>query len=653
MKISTNKKSLIIFSTILIVLLLIIFINYHAYFSGDSFNYSEFIIAIISCIIACAFFCIKIEFKDKINSVFSIISFILSILFSYMIVELLNQNSLFALNLNRLMFNFIIIIFLHLFIYAISNKLNLTIILSNSIVLTIGITNYVVTCFRGTPLVPWDILSFKTAIHVAGTYTFQINNYLLLAISLFLLILSIGTKVKYYYKNKKANTILRFIIILIILICTLFFYKSDIIDRFDFETNLWEPRTESINNGFLASFVKQTKNLFNEKPENYSISKIENILLETNENSNNYINTNNELDNPNIIVIMSESFSDLTVNGSFETSEECIPYFKSLEKNTIRGYTYVSVFGGQTPNSEWEFLTNNSMAFMPHRTVPYQQYIRTKSYSLANTLKSQGYTANAIHPWYGSGYRRNAIYPLLGFDSFESLETLNNLDYLRTYPTDLSIYKYITNQFENKNSDEKIFDFVVTMQNHSGYDLPGYDSTIFLEDIDNCPRVEQYLSLIKESDLALEYLIDYFKNYDEKTIILLFGDHQPPYLEDEFWNTIMQDSSDEKTKYITPFVLWANYDIDEEYIDKISLNYLSMLLLDTANLQTTPYIEFLRNIRSKLPVITGNGYIDNDGNYYTFDSENEYSQLLHDYQIIQYNNVFDRKNIVNDFFKPN
>ena len=91
-------------------------------------------------------------------------------------------------------------------------------------------------------------------------------------------------------------------------------------------------------------------------------------------------------------------------------------YFYSLEKNTIRGNTYVSVFGGQTPNLEWEFLTNNSMAFMPHRTVPYQQYIRKKSYSLATTLKAQGYVANAIHPWYGSGYRRN-----ISMDSYNTI----------------------------------------------------------------------------------------------------------------------------------------------------------------------------------------------------------------------------------------
>lgn len=69
------------------------------------------------------------------------------------------------------------------------------------------------------------------------------------------------------------------------------------------------------------------------------------------------------------------------------------------------------------------------------------------------------------------------------------------------------------------------------MQNHSGYQMSW----------DNLPRevwltgslegrfqtVNQYLSLIYQSDLAFEYLIDYFSQVEEPTMILLFGDHQP------------------------------------------------------------------------------------------------------------------------------
>ena len=648
MKISTNKKRLIISSIILLITILLISFNYRAYIIDNNFNYLFFSLSIITSFFACALFAIKIETSSKMQLIISIMSLIISIIFSYIIIELLNKNDLFDLYIRRLTFNFIVIIFLHLFIYAICNKTNLTIIIVNSFIFILGIVNYVIVCFRGTPFVPWDILSIKTAAYVASSYTFSFSYHLLLAISLFIFIISLALKANYTFtKKEKLSLVLRLACILIISIITIVFYQTDIINYFDFENNLWKPKDEYANNGFLASFIKQSKNLFNEKPENYSIQNLENIISEKDYTS---IIEESE-DSPNIVVIMSESFSDLTVNGEFETSEEYMSYFYSLKENTIRGNTYVSVFGGQTPNSEWEFLTNNSMAFMPYRTVPYQQYIRKPSYSLANTLKAQGYTANAIHPWYGSGYRRNAIYPLLGFDSFESLETLEDLEYIRKYPTDLSTYKNIIKQFENKSEDEKIFNFTVTMQNHSGYDLEGYESTVFLTDIENCPRVEQYLSVMQESDKALKYLINYFENYNEKTIILFFGDHQPPYFEDEFWETIMKDPTNETTKYITPFFLWANYDIEEKYIDKISLNYLSILLMDTAGLNTTAYMNFLRNMQTEIPVITGNGYIDNENNYYTFDVENQYSDMIHKYELLQYNNVFDYKNRINSFFE--
>ena len=648
MKISTNKKRIIISSVVLVITILLIVFNYKSYIINNNFNYFLFLLSIITCILSCALLAIKLEIPQKIQIIISIIATIASIVFSYIIIELLNKNNLFDLYIRRLIFNFIVIISLHLFIYALCNRINLSIIITNSLVFILGVVNYVVVCFRGTPLVPWDILSIKTAAYVASSYTFSFSYHLLFAICLFIFIIALALKATYNFKKRgKLNLALRFAFILIISITTIVFYQTDVINYFDFENNLWKPKDEYANNGFLASFVKQSKNLINEKPENYSIKHLENLISEKD-----YITqTKPTEETPNIVVIMSESFSDLTVNGNFETSEEYMSYFYSLKENTIRGNTYVSVFGGQTPNSEWEFLTNNSMAFMPYRTVPYQQYIRKSSPSLATTLKAQGYTANAIHPWYGSGYRRNAIYPLLGFDSFESIETLEDLEYIRKYPTDLSTYKEIIKQFENKSEDKKIFNFTVTMQNHSGYDLEGYDSTVFLTDIENCPRVEQYLSVMKESDKALEYLINYFENYNEKTIILFFGDHQPPYFEDEFWETIMEDPTNETTKYITPFFLWANYDIEEKYIDKISLNYLSILLMDTAGLTTTPYMNFLRNMQSQIPVITGNGYIDNENNYYTFDTENKYSDIIKQYELIQYNNVFDYKNRINKLFE--
>lgn len=190
-------------------------------------------------------------------------------------------------------------------------KLNLSIILSNLIIFVLGIINYTVTCFRGTPFVPWDILSIKTAVYVAGSYTFSFNHYILLATALFSLIISIGLKVKYAVKKQWFNYTFRIISLSAILITTILFYKTNIINYFDFENNLWRPIDEYSNNGFLASFVKQSKNLFNDVPENYSSKAVQNILESLELSSSSNITSDEK---PNIIVIMNESYSDLTVN---------------------------------------------------------------------------------------------------------------------------------------------------------------------------------------------------------------------------------------------------------------------------------------------------------------------------------------------------
>ncbi|HOQ14888.1 MAG TPA: sulfatase-like hydrolase/transferase, partial [Bacillota bacterium] len=158
-------------------------------------------------------------------------------------------------------------------------------------------------------------------------------------------------------------------------------------------------------------------------------------------------------------------------------------------------------------------------------------------------------------------------------------------------------------------------------------------------------RLTMYLSLLRESDNALRELCDYLKTYDDKTIVLFFGDHQPadivanPILKLN-GKTIDEDSVEEREiRYIVPFVLWANYDIEEAEVDAISANYLSTLLLKTAGIELTTQQKFLYSLYEKYPVITANCYIDAEGNYYQANEIYE-NELLNKYAILQYNLLF-------------
>lgn len=50
-------------------------------------------------------------------------------------------------------------------------------------------------------------------------------------------------------------------------------------------------------------------------------------------------------------------------------------------------------------------------------------------------------------------------------------------------------------------------------------------------------------------------------------------------------------------KYRTPFIIWANYDIKETTIDKMSANYLSAYVMKEAGLETSPYQKFLLKLQ--------------------------------------------------------
>ncbi len=195
--------------------------------------------------------------------------------------------------------------------------------------------------------------------------------------------------------------------------------------------------------------------------------------------------------------------------------------------------------------------------------------------------------------------------------------------------------------------------FNVTMQNHGGYSksYSNFDVDVRLTSTEGYyPKTENYLSLLKKSDEAFEKLINYFRSVDEPTVICMFGDHQPS-IEEEFYEEIMGvdkiDSASiqqRQTRYITPFVIWANYDIDDAYIEKLSVNYLSSYLLKVAGIKTTDYNNYLLNLSKKIPVINSLGYIDSSGVYYENGQKSPYNKLLKDYNILQYNNAIDKEN---------
>ena len=218
-------------------------------------------------------------------------------------------------------------------------------------------------------------------------------------------------------------------------------------------------------------------------------------------------------------------------------------------------------------------------------------------------------------------------------------------EHIRSYISDRESYGKIIEEYEEKGDQGPMFIFNVTMQDHGGYSseqIFSDEETVRLSGNPGHAVVEQYLSLLRKSDQSFQTLIDYFSKQEEPTIILLFGDHQPVAFS-EFYDQNANRPEDYQQKYAVPFLLWANYDITEDDVDKISANYLSSYLLKTAGLEVTPYQDYLMGLYHQIPVINALFYMDNEYNVYSHADTSIYSDLIMEYKYVGYNNALDKK----------
>lgn len=569
---------------------------------------------------------------------------------SFLMVEVMVSNFNLKMFQAYSLYNVIWYIIIYYLIYALTRNSRITLGFGVLLTYIAGMLNYFVYLFRGNPILPSDLLAWQTGMSVASNYEIRITQGFLVATLIMYSLFLLGSKLAKV--EKRPSLVNRFIVGGFYVIFAVFvfhtFFDTDLINKKIRVLDFFAPKYTYIDYGTAFGFVANVKAMETEVPDGYSTQKVEEVLATADAGE-----VTASGDKPNIIVIMNEAFSDLSLLGDYATNMDYLPFIRSLSENTTKGIMYSSVFGGATSDTEYEFLTGNSMAVLPRNCVPYQQYVLNSTDSLATTLKAQGYYNIAIHPYKGSGYKRDLVYPLLGFDEFLTLDDFTSPELIRSYVSDRESFRKIIEEFENKGKDNPLFIFNVTMQNHGGYSseqLFSDSETVRLTDNPGHGTVEQYLSLLKKSDEAFQTLVNYFSKQEEHTIILMYGDHQPiaySSLYDEMQN---QEKEDE-LKYKVPFVLWANYKIEEDNVDEISANYLSSYLLHTAGLQETAYNKYLMKLYQEIPVINASFYIDKNCKMHKYSETNEYSELIMDYKYVGYNDALDKQGKLKGFFQ--
>ena len=514
-------------------------------------------------------------------------------------------------------------------------------LLISQVLLTAAYTvNYFMYLFRGVPFRVNDLSAVGTAAKVVGGYDLTPNSHVTFAWALLLLIIMIEWKAKLTIgKIQIRGGVLLAGIGLSIMSYHVLLNTDFLENRGFYNLSGFQYLMNYKFDGYLVATCMDVSNNRVTKPEGYSEKRVEELLTDNSEEDVQV----EEL--PNVILIMNESFSDLRVLGNLQLNAENMQNIYGLQGNAIHGYTNVSVLGGGTANSEFEALTGCSMGLLPASGYAYQQYVKKPMESLVSIMKEEGYSTYSIHPESSKNWNRDKIYQMFGFDKSYWKEDFKGEEQFHSGVSDRATYYKIEDLFEHKDSEERIFVFDVTMQNHGGYERQEYEpqDSIHAENI-NCEEANLYLSLINESDKAFGELIQYFEGKSEKVIICMFGDHQPMFEDESFYEQIyaQTEGMDEIDKifnqYKTPFIIWANYDIPEQDDIDISANYLGALLLETAGIPENSYFNFLTEQMKDYPVITVNGYKDSKGNVSQWSGDG--TELLN-YRILQYYELFD------------
>ena len=587
-----------------------------------------------------------------------IVMFIVPVL-AFFLLEFYGHNPFEEVREKAMWFNIFLFELAAWLLFFVTGRAKLALRLELLATLIYGLANTYVVEFRTNPIVPWDLFSIRTAASVATNYDLMPDRRMVLISSLIILLMIALRFVKlrmpafllrkenFDWKENGKRLAMRLVPAgLVVAILVNFVGK---LQDEDFQTSnylypfLFTPVYMTDVNGMVVTFVMNLAYMSIDEPEGYDRDEVEALLA-----SYEAVEGSNQL--PNIIVVMNEAFSDMASVADFTASEDYMPFIHSLQQgaeDTITGNLQVSVCGGNTANSEFEFLTGNSMAFLPQGSIPYQQYLISEIPAIPAHLKDLGYYTVATHPYNATGWDRDTIYPLLGFERSIFINEYNRNEKLRSYISDAACVDKIIEVYEEKQEGKPLFLFNVTMQNHGGYteEFANFTPDIKVEGLDNL-AVEQYLSLLKVSDAEFERLVTYFSGVEEDTVIVFFGDHQPndavagPLAKLNGKNVNSFSNEELLTRYEVPYVVWANFDIEEETEADTSLNYLGSKVFETAGITTYAYQNFLQELEESYPVISSMQVQTADGTISNAEAEEEGLRL---YQSIQYYYIFDNE----------
>ena len=515
---------------------------------------------------------------------------------------------------------------------------------------------------RNTPFLPEDLAMSGEAGRLASMINLERFLNMLFTIVVIIIITIIINKISkkiWHFKFSRKQKIAIFIPqIALILICAHFlnlhtleirnlsgkgtFIKVENLETsIDFTDQAYNYRT----NGFILATISNLQTKTQKQPEDYSKEAVQKIVQKyqkiAEENNKNREKLSDE--KVNVVYVMSESFIDPKLGKHLYDygNKEPIPYTQEIKKSQSSGWAASSEYGGGTANVEFEALTGLSNFFL--NSIPYTSIVPANkdTPSIVKNFNENGYKTIAMHPYNRNMYRREVVYPNLGFQEYRSADDFKNNSRIDNskYISDESTFNEVL--AELKNSQKPEFIHLVTMQNHMPYDNNFYSKHNFSvtakngANPENTKTVQAYLEGISHSDKAMKNFLSEIKKLNEKTIVVFWGDHWPGIYGEMFEKELNKNDIRR-----TPLFVYSNFKKEKEDLGTSSLIYNQILALNSFNSKLSAFQYLLSDLREKYPALTKQ-----------FVKTDEKSDVLKDFEMIEYDILSGNKYSLGDFYK--
>lgn len=567
-------------------------------------------------------------------------------------------NNYYTSNTELFYISTMIIFVLIVFLWSLIGEIWITYLLTIIIAFSFGIANMIKINLRFEPIYPEEL---KMAGNPGDLFSFfSLEQYnLSVGKIVILIILSITVvvalifishklvkkifKVSVKYLDRKI-LLIRGILLVIssFLLLTVYNFNQPgnevkkIVDKYA----IWSDNSQNSTyheNGFVIGFIYNFPVAVISKPSNYSEESIKKIMDKymVRADAINSERKNDNMDDTNLIYVMSESFSDPEKLKGISLAEDPIPYTKSLLEKYSSGNSFATNFGGGTANIEFEALTSISLwALSPQVTTPYQMFSFYENFPNVASTVMKNHSTTAIHAYSSEMYKRKSVYEKMGFEDFYTIENSTHFFPLENSALASDASAFEETLFQMSQSQGNDFIHLVTMQNHGPFDSSIYENQF---EVSGTPEVSEnsagtYVQGLRHSDDAMKGFITELDKLPEKTVMVFWGDHLPSIYSEEILEKNTQRSLRE-----TPLFIYTNFETAKEDLGTISPIYFMNHVLKLTDTKVTPYYALMNDLEKSAKVLDRQTILDGDDKKIDLnDFSKEDLEVINDYKMIWY-----------------